>query len=508
MISIREPLTPPAAPPVVHPQILFRHPGYDDSNNVLLKLRATDSVAGGARHGLYAQFALEACGIIAGNRWDGWLSLSSALDIASTEKIDASSILEGRSYYFHLPPKQGDLDDTYANAPYPITPTFREWRFPHEKLPRAWNLIPDPDSTPYPQFLGRTYATSNLTFALRDRDLSCRISGYTEETQVAHLCPQKENDWWYANSMSTYNVGSETTPDDLSNVLLLRSDLHIAFDKPRFVFVPKPTSHPEVPNFVIHLLEESAELHSLYQNRRLQPIRAGIEMFFARFAWSIFPLLEGFLTNGERRRLVVREMIEFDSDGFISSERCAQFSTRRSRSPKKRKPIAETANDNDAASAAEEEQDYRPQKRRRLSSISPPATFYTVTQPTSPDLSQTLYESRSTWPLPGTSNLLDPPHETDIPANLAEDNVPLKDRASTLAQLWLANERLRSDPDKKWEDERVWAQQVWDGNTTLNERTAKKWYEICGAEFQATDDEAGKEPDGLSTSDRDNENAT
>ena len=499
MISIREPLTPPATSLEAHPKILFSHPGYDDANNVLLKLLATDEVEGAARRGLHAQFALEACGIIAGNRWDGWLSISSDLDIAITEKIDAASILEGSSYYFHLPPKQGNLDDTYADAPYPITPTFREWSFPHNQLPKPWGLITNPDSNPHGPVLGRSFAASNLSLALQERDYSCRISGCREETQIAHLCPQKETDWWYANSMSRYNVGSANTPDNMSNALLLRTDLHIAFDKPRFVFVPKPSSDPEVPNFVIHLLDESAELHGLYHNRRLQPIRARIETFFARFAWSIFPLLDEFLTCGKRRRLLLMNEIEQDSDGFISSRKCAYFSRWRSRSPKKRKPNAEGANDNDAGSAAEEEQEHRPRKRCRLRSTSPPATCDSVTESISPGLDQDIYERRSSQSPPSTPNLLNPLQESIIPAILTENNAPLSESSSALAQLWLANERLRSDPQNKWKHERAWAEDVWNGNITLTEKTAKKWYEICGAEVHATDGEEGKVADGLGT---------
>jgi hypothetical protein len=38
------------------------------------------------------------------------------------------------------------------------------------------------------------------------------------------------------------HLGSANALDDLSNALLLRTDLHIAFHKPKFVFVPKPSS--------------------------------------------------------------------------------------------------------------------------------------------------------------------------------------------------------------------------------------------------------------------------
>jgi hypothetical protein len=46
--------------------MLFHHPSYDDLNNVLLKLFAPDLGQNSTGRGLYAQYTLEACGIIAG----------------------------------------------------------------------------------------------------------------------------------------------------------------------------------------------------------------------------------------------------------------------------------------------------------------------------------------------------------------------------------------------------------------------------------------------------------
>jgi hypothetical protein len=56
MVRVRAPAQPPSPPPFQQPplRILFRHPGYDDSNNVLLKLHAPDTDDDG-HHGLYAQ---------------------------------------------------------------------------------------------------------------------------------------------------------------------------------------------------------------------------------------------------------------------------------------------------------------------------------------------------------------------------------------------------------------------------------------------------------------------
>jgi hypothetical protein len=57
------------------------------------------------------------------------------------------------------------------------------------------------------------------------------------------------------------------------------------------------------PQFVIHLVEASAELEFLYHNRALHSLYSIVETLFAR--WSIFPLLDAFLTCRERRRLLL-----------------------------------------------------------------------------------------------------------------------------------------------------------------------------------------------------------
>jgi hypothetical protein len=55
--------------------------------------------------------------------------------------------------------------------------------------------------------------------------------------------------------------------------------------------------------------------------------------------------------------------------------------------------------------------------------------------------------------------------------------------SSTLAHTWLTQERLHSDRDNKWEDEKTWVKEVWKGNVTLGEEEAKNWFEICGVEI-------------------------
>jgi hypothetical protein len=66
VVQIRAPTQPPSLIQHRQLQILFRHPGYDDGTNVLFKLRAPDTNDDG-QPGLLAQFAVDACAIIAGD---------------------------------------------------------------------------------------------------------------------------------------------------------------------------------------------------------------------------------------------------------------------------------------------------------------------------------------------------------------------------------------------------------------------------------------------------------
>ncbi|KAG9193944.1 hypothetical protein G6011_03979 [Alternaria panax] len=136
----RPPAPLPSLPKVPRRRhILFRHPGYDDSNNVLFKLFTTAGSHDGEEEAsqrpvtssLHAQFALDACAVLAGNRSNGWLSTSRNPNEACDNRIDAGSTLVARSYRYHLDGKDGiDVPD----GPYRIV-SFREWCIPHERIP-------------------------------------------------------------------------------------------------------------------------------------------------------------------------------------------------------------------------------------------------------------------------------------------------------------------------------------------------------------------------------------
>ncbi|KAH7317341.1 hypothetical protein BKA65DRAFT_361708, partial [Rhexocercosporidium sp. MPI-PUGE-AT-0058] len=122
----------------------------------------------------------------------------------------------------------------------------------------------------------------------------CQITAFQTGTEVAHLVPEHEKPWFLSNSMEQYNIDTTLDSDnllrDLSNALLLRSDIHTAFDDRKLVVFPK-----QAADFVVHMLEPTPDIGQIYHNTLLRKPRCSIEFLFARFAWAIFPSLSGFL---------------------------------------------------------------------------------------------------------------------------------------------------------------------------------------------------------------------
>ena len=92
------PYPPPSHPDKVeassvYEHIEIKHPGYNDTCNTLLILPPLD--AGGVHH----ETVRVACAIIAGNRWDGFLTFDKAGELAVPE---SETILRAPRFYFHL----------------------------------------------------------------------------------------------------------------------------------------------------------------------------------------------------------------------------------------------------------------------------------------------------------------------------------------------------------------------------------------------------------------------
>src|SRR5205814_711785 len=142
---------------------------------------------------------------------------------------------------------------------------------------------------------------------------------------------------------------------------------HSAFDQMKFTFVPK-SSTAGTQTVVTHLLAPSVELCRLYHNTELHSIAVSCELLFARFAWSIFPFLEGFLQDDVPRELLLVTLPEDVRSQSASSEVCKSFTKQsgkrsKSMSPRKRQR-PEATSDIEAAGAMTPG---RSRKRMRLS---------------------------------------------------------------------------------------------------------------------------------------------
>ncbi|THW79657.1 hypothetical protein D6D18_09279 [Aureobasidium pullulans] len=286
-------------------------------------LPALDDAQGGVHH----ETALIACAVVAGNRWDGFLSEQRTGSRVLTPR---DGVLRNKEYYFRLP------DD--ANAKYPLVPTFAHWRFPHGKLPSVWSQFRVP-SMPAGRALPRL---GSLTDALLARDISCRLTDTVEGTEHAHLVPRTEGDWFRQNTMFQYGVAPrpEIEPIDVPrNALLLRSDIHTVFDQRRFAITLKPlsvaTNGPVTYGLAVHLFSPglSEQFVKLYHGVAIQPLHGvAPEYLFARFAWTVFAYSAQFLQQGVKRVLYLVRDGE-TSEQEVNGDQCTQlYLSRKSRS--------------------------------------------------------------------------------------------------------------------------------------------------------------------------------
>lgn len=228
---------------------------------------------------------------------------------------------------------------------YPIVPNFENWRFPHKRLPSSWLKTHEPPAaTPAPSI---SNSIAQRLRTLQPPHTTCIISAHGAAIEQAHIVPKACTEWFAHNDMNRYNNPSPLQADHIDqalNKISLRSDLHNLFDatfltiipKPVFVQPPSPPSSssgnpttagvstPRVPSqdgpqyaLSVHVLSTPmVELIPLYHNLALrypglgpvagpsQQYLGSREFLFARFAWSIFKLVQGFLDT--ERWVVVR----------------------------------------------------------------------------------------------------------------------------------------------------------------------------------------------------------
>ncbi|KAK3045976.1 hypothetical protein LTR09_012502 [Extremus antarcticus] len=323
-LALRPPLEPPRTPdPVLHPaRVSIRHPAYDASST-LLEFDAVDADEDGRPGVVYAVVHTSAA-IVANNEFEGWLSTSKSGDVGRVE-LAAGDVLVAGVYFFHVP-TFGDYNATSGVVdldPYPVVPSFRHWCFPSH-LPEGWSSA------------GIGVLRSHQD--VRARDESCLVTRHGLVTSVAHIVPAAEGDWFRANEMfrfRTYTPEGQPIIDRPENLLLLRQDLHFAWDRMDFSLLPKQNTGGSW-EWTLHAHTFSLdELHTLYHNRVLHPIKGVSRQFlFARFAWDIFPRLRNFLSAGANRRLKTSGGVAYFAPEELRSF-CEGQGRNRSLSPKK-----------------------------------------------------------------------------------------------------------------------------------------------------------------------------
>lgn len=216
--------------------IRFFHPGYGKTpissitqppiRDALISLPAFDD------GGIHYDIAHTTCGILSGNRWDGYFSLDRQGNTMVEPPVDG--ILRETAYFFCLPqssylstltlsstpisntnptstlaqtqtPTSALTSTSISNPtpalssnsppnliptstptstdPYPVVARFRDWRFPHGNLPPCWERLK-------PRFAGAKGSVRHCILT------DCGLS-----LDAAHLVPIKESNWYNDNGM-------------------------------------------------------------------------------------------------------------------------------------------------------------------------------------------------------------------------------------------------------------------------------------------------------------------
>ncbi|KAI0443015.1 hypothetical protein F4803DRAFT_517130 [Xylaria telfairii] len=302
-------------------EIQFHHPKYSPPHDILFILPRLDR-SSTSLQGVHYGTALTACQIVANNAFDGYL----ATDREGRERVDCNldfdHLLTQSDYWFFVASTPQNLN------PYPIVPSFQDWAFPHQGIPRWPRLkhTTDSDTTDH-------------------RCIITRTAGFINQ---AHLIPAAEKKWFEINAMSRY--GGHRDINQKQNKITLRHDLYFAFDTHLFSIVPKNN------HYVVHQLHatetSTIEFASVYHNYKVvqQPGNVVPEFLFARFAGAVLMLIKPFIAQAPINRYVSRLRARNNENGesdvysmkseWLSPEQLAdQYSGRgtKSASPSKRK---------------------------------------------------------------------------------------------------------------------------------------------------------------------------
>ncbi|KAF1846473.1 uncharacterized protein K460DRAFT_406676 [Cucurbitaria berberidis CBS 394.84] len=283
----------------VRPAIAFHHAGYnpkDLNDTVILRLR------GCVRHknGVKATTAIIALNIVTGNtfRSDSYLTSERR---GQRIHLRPDDILELPEYWFHVHDPECPFIE-YDNA-Y-ICPSFAMWKFPHKNLPPSWDVDRRKGYTAgrnISEWQGRTTDSRvNASIAVRMRDGSCVLSGVSNlECYCAYIIQSPQSSWYHEELLSQYvsqeNPNAKRAIYCPQNGITLRRDLYRAFGDGEFAIVPKGK------HWVAHFFDATTRLGEEFDQKRVR-LSSDIpkELLFAKFAACVFPLVRGFVQQGEQ----------------------------------------------------------------------------------------------------------------------------------------------------------------------------------------------------------------
>ncbi|KAK2592917.1 hypothetical protein QQS21_009386 [Conoideocrella luteorostrata] len=311
----------PAAPQCSAAFIVFRHPGYFESENILFALPPLDTATGGddtdAIDSANKQDGAPACGvhhgtaivagqIIAGNSFEtAYLSY----DRSGAERVGVplDGLLTRSEYYLQVPQDSGDAANGGENKPWAVTPSFQHWRFPHNRLPEPWASLAS---------VGESSSSSKP----QDKEIlpssRCIITAAGPSTaDSAHVIPKGSTStaWFDQNGMRAYSRSNAavTAVDSPGNKFRLRYDLHKDFHDRAFAIVPKPVpAGAASQSLAVHFLSLSGDLEDSateFHNQLVHGTSVPPEYLFARFAYTVLGLVKNFVLQGARRRLTLVE---------------------------------------------------------------------------------------------------------------------------------------------------------------------------------------------------------
>lgn len=368
----------------------------------------------------------------------------------------------------------------------------------------------------------RTAGVASTSDTTRSRDQCCRMTEAAEETDVSHVVPLAEEPWFVKNVMNRYgnnHVSSRPGINDDANTMLLRADLHRSFDKRRFTFLPK--RHDTI---VTHVFG-SESLRDIYHNVELNTTYIAPQYFFARFAWTILPLLRPFLKCGHSRLLLIQGQAQWASPAECSGlvdppPRSRPASpTKKSRSPTKRSAnqmeeddcASQSPNDDSTPDDLTDDSDRHQTKRarrgrsptpRQNTNTQPPQSHRPLTPPKSGDnvpsprsvpfslsgefQTDTEAENGEQVVVPRCSSAEIPSDEKSDSTSLAlqaKQSWMTPRRLRALASSHIRQERKRSDPDGRWEKEEAWLDSVLRAGGALDASEINRWMFVRGGEL-------------------------